>query len=85
MEKGYNSDVTIQGTSYHVQTEDWGHHNPFLVSRIYRNGAVIRSIKRPYAEVLRQGPSSDQQAIRLALQEQHHKILDLLLSGHWLP
>lgn len=89
MEKGFNSDIVFKGMSFHVQSEDWGIDNPYLVSRVYQNGAVIKSIKTPYAEVLR--PSAglarigrlgiDPQAVRLALRAQHEKILDLLVSG----
>jgi hypothetical protein len=70
--------------SYHVQTEDWGGSNPYLVSRVYQNGAVVRSIKTSYAEVLPHGPKSSSGAIRLAMQLQHEQILDLLLSGQLL-
>jgi hypothetical protein len=96
MEKGLNSDAVFKGMNFHVQSEDWGLENPFIVSRVYQNGAVIKSIKTSYAEVL--GPSAgssrslerdrplnrlqvDPQAIRLALRDQHEKILDQLLSG----
>lgn len=75
--------------NFHVQSEDWGANNPYLVSRVYQNGAVIKSVKRSYSEVL--GPSAgfarstrpqlDPSSIRYALREQHEKILDLLLSG----
>jgi len=86
MEKGFNSDIVYRGMDFHVQSEDWGMDNPFLVSRIYQNGAVIKSIKTSYTEVLGAGPTNrfriDTQAIRLALRDQHQKILDLLLSGH---
>lgn len=89
MEKGLNSDVVFKGMNFHVQTEDWGSDNPYLVSRVYQNGAVIKSVKTPYSEVQGQAQSFgqfsrirlDSQAIRLALREQHEKILDLLLSG----
>jgi hypothetical protein len=89
LEKGFNSDVIFKGLSFHVQSEDWGLENPYLVSRVYQNGAVVKSIKTPYAEVLR--PLSgivrptrlgiDRTSIQLALREQHEQILDLLLSG----
>lgn len=86
MEKGFNSDVIFKGMNFHVQSEDWGFDNPYLVSRVYQNGAVIKSVKTPYAEVLGSGLMNrhrvDSQAIRLALREQHQKILDLLMSGH---
>ncbi len=81
MEKGFNSDISYLGCQYHVQTEDWGSANPFLVSRVFRNGAVVKSIKTAYSEVLPHGPSTQSKAIRLAMKIQHQQILDLLLSG----
>ncbi len=89
MEKGFNSDIVYRGMNFHVQSEDWGLDNPYLVSRVYQNGAVVKSVKTPYAEVLR--PLSGMvrynreaiasQTIQLALRQQHEQILDLLLSG----
>ena len=84
MEKGFNSDVAFLGTQYHVQTEDWGNTNPFLVSRVFHNGAVVKSIKTGYAEIMRASPVTDSKAIRLAMKIQHQQILDLLLSGKLL-
>lgn len=84
MEKGFNSDVIYRGLNFHVQTEDWGIENPFLVSRVYQNGAVIKSVKTSYSEVLARAPRKDSQAIRLALRDQHQRILDLLISGQLL-
>lgn len=88
MEKGYNSDIIYSGLSYHVQSEDWGLDNPYLVSRVYQDGAVVKSVKTPYSEILGFGQvhrrKVDPQAIRLALRQQHEKILDLLLSGQLL-
>lgn len=84
VEKGYNSDVSWLGSEYHVQTEDWGRENPFLVSRVFRNGAVVKSIKTSYHEVLPRSPAVDTKAIRLAMKIQHQEILDLLLSGKLL-
>ena len=28
LHKGHNSDITVKGVAYHVQTEDWGEANP---------------------------------------------------------
>lgn len=81
VEKGYNSDVSVGGLSYHIQTEDWGRSNPFFVSRVFCNGAVVKSVKTSYASVLPQGPSADRQDILFALRCQHEQILDLLISG----
>jgi len=81
MQKGHNSDIQARGRSYHVQTEDWGAQNPFLVTRIFSNGAVLKTFKTPYAEALRGGPVHDAEALRLALRQQHSRILDQLVSG----
>lgn len=81
MQVGHNTDLRVQGVGYHVQTEDWGSENPYIVTRVFKNGAVIRSIKRCYKKALVLSPKSLQEAIHLALSEQHKKILDLLQSG----
>lgn len=83
MEVGYNTDLDIAGNQYHIQTEDWGRDNPYLVTRIFRQGAVIKSVKTPYWQALPRGPVSDPQAIRLALKDQHQRILDRMVSGHF--
>lgn len=84
MEKGFNSDVAWLGGQYHVQTEDWGATNPYFVSRVYHNGAVVKSVKTSYEEVLPQGRQAESKTIRLAMKIQHQQILDLLLSGQLL-
>ncbi len=84
MEKGFNSDISWLGTEYHVQTEDWGVTNPYLVSRVFHNGAVVKSIKTGYTEVLPEAALTDAKTIRLAMKIQHQEILDLLLSGKLL-
>lgn len=85
MEKGFNSDVAYRGTEYHVQTEDWGVNNPYLVSRVFHNGAVVKSVKTSYNEILQHARMADDtKAIRLAMKIQHQQILDLLLSGKLL-
>ena len=81
VEKGYNSDLQVGGLSYHVQTEDWGQQNPFIVSRVFCNGAVVRSVKTAYDRVLPDVQARTARAIQLAVRYQHEKILDLLVSG----
>lgn len=84
LEKGFNSDIAWLGSQYHVQTEDWGTENPYLVSRVFHNGAVVKSIKTGYEEVLPAGRKFEVTTIRLAMKIQHQQILDLLLSGQLL-
>ncbi|MBK9324520.1 MAG: hypothetical protein IPM97_16520 [Bdellovibrionaceae bacterium] len=81
MQKGFNSDVTVRGQKFHVQTEDWGKRNPFLVSRIFCNGAVIKTIKTSYEAILQAGALRESESIKNALQRQHSDILDVLMAG----
>jgi hypothetical protein len=81
MQKGFNSDIQVKGQAYHVQTEDWGQQNPFLVSRIFRNGAVIKTIKTSHDEAMRNGSIRSQDALQMALKTQHNLVLDQLFTG----
>ncbi|MFP5518816.1 MAG: hypothetical protein ACLGGX_02855 [Bdellovibrionia bacterium] len=81
MQKGYNSDLNIRGKSYHIQTEDWGQNNPFIVSRIFCNGAVLKTIKTPYEIVLKTGKIYTDEAIKEGLKIQHNRIIDILVEG----
>lgn len=92
MEKGFNNDVLFEGREYHVQTEDWGVSNPFIVTRVYCNGGIVKSVKTSYSEVvsreLLQTSNIQSLAFRRALtsaiQSQHERILDQLVSGQLL-
>lgn len=81
MEAGLNSDIQIGNQEYHIQTEDWGWNSPFIVTKIFSRGAVIKSYKIPYQKALNSIFLSNQ-SIRTALEKQHKKILDCLISGH---
>ncbi len=80
MQKGFNSDINFRGKTFHVQTEDWGFDNPFLVSRIFHNGAVLKTIKTSYTEVFKTGPVRNAEALRLALQKQHSQVCETLAT-----
>lgn len=82
MDHGFNSDILVKGISYHVQTEDWGDGNPFIVTRIFKGGAVVKSVKTAYQEIWKRTQKNDRQAIRLAMQLQHQEILDQLTGSY---
>lgn len=81
MLKGYNSDINVKGRMYHVQSEDWGLKNPFLVSRVFHNGAVVKTFKISYEEALRGQPQRTLEILAGALQRQHSDIVDRLMTG----
>ena len=82
MEAGLNSDIRIGERNFHIQTEDWGWENPFIVTKIFSQGAVLKSYKVPYQSVLN-SPFPSVQSIRIAIEKQHQEILDRLISGQF--
>ena len=80
MQKGYNSNISVRGKDYHIQTEDWGDKNPFIVTRVFHNGAVVKSVKTHYLDVFQNGPVNDLKAIELALKKQHQSVMDQVFS-----
>jgi len=79
--KGFNSDISSRGQKFHVQTEDWGVENPYLVTRVFRDGAVLRTLKVSYEEALRSSSVRTHEALRSALHKQHVEVIDALLAG----
>jgi hypothetical protein len=81
MQKGFNSDIEFRGKTYHIQTEDWGLANPFLVSRVFSGGAVLKTVKTPYDEALKNESLRNVDAVQAALKKQHNRICDLVFQG----
>ncbi len=81
MQKGFNSDINVRGKNYHVQTEDWGEQNPYLVSRVFLNGAVLQTIKVSYGEALKGMTGATAAQIQTAMRSQHHRVMDDLFAG----
>lgn len=81
MQKGFNSDIVVKGTNFHIQTEDWGEKNPFIVTRVFAGGAVKATIKTPYANLMNEFAARSEMAIKNALRRQHADTIDNLVSG----
>ncbi|MBK7960598.1 MAG: hypothetical protein IPK04_04935 [Bdellovibrionales bacterium] len=86
MQKGFNSDISYRGAVFHVQTEDWGLENPFLVSRVFQQGAVLKTFKTHYSKILGPHPPSEkdqkwQHHIGQALKSQHDQVVEFVISG----
>lgn len=79
MVPGFNSSVSHAGIEYHVQTEDLGHQAPFVLTLVYRGGAIVAREKVNYRDVLGEGASAAQ--IRSLLEQQHQRILRGVQTG----
>ena len=77
---GFNTDVKVGESVYHVQTEDRGPKRPEIDSVIYYKGQILDRRRTPYrAEVL----TTEQ--IKELVTTQHRELVDSLKSGAFLP
>jgi ketol-acid reductoisomerase len=76
---GYNTNIKYKGTVYHVQTEDSGIKNPFIVTLLYHKGTILSSKKISYAQYAA-SPDYKKQ-VRELMKEQHKSMIKELVSG----
>jgi hypothetical protein len=70
---GLNTNVTHAGVEYHVQTEDLGRQNPYVLTLVFRAGAIIAREKVNYQEVL--GDGAAEVHIKQFMDRQHQRII----------
>jgi hypothetical protein len=77
---GHNTNVTIAGSVFHVQTEDRGVVNALIDTTVYCRGRVLHRRTNSYFDLLPLNADSEQ-ALRLRLDDQHRTVVDELRSG----
>lgn len=73
---GENSDLFIQGHKIHVQTEDWGLREQVLVSRVFKNGSVLKTFKLAYEKIPSNATSDLRVQRQMALRKLHQHSID---------
>ena len=76
---GLNTNVTRGGIEYHVQTEDLGRGNPYVLTLVFRAGAITAREKVNYRELLGEGAPEAQ--IKRFMDQQHQRIIQGILAG----
>lgn len=76
---GENSDLLINGMKLHVQTEDWADYRQTVISRIYKNGSVIKTFKLSYQKINCFELSENRQKAVIKL---HQYAIDSLLKNN---
>jgi hypothetical protein len=77
---GHNSNVTIDGTIFHVQTEDRGATNAVIDTTVHCRGRVLHRRKASYQDLLPLNADSEQ-ALKLRLDDQHRTVMEEMRSG----
>ncbi len=76
---GYNTNVPYKGQQYHVQTEDSGLANPFIVTLLYHKGEILRSARTSYAHII--GHPDFETELRELMKTQHREMIKYLITG----
>jgi hypothetical protein len=76
---GYNTNIPYKGRVYHVQTEDSGLNNPHIITLLYFQGAILRSVKTGYAHII--GSADFEEQVRNLMKHQHREMIRALISG----
>jgi hypothetical protein len=80
MPLGFNSNIQLSRTRYHVQTEDRGREHPFIDTVVLLQGRVLHRRSTSYEDLLA-GGAADPSALRARVEQQHREILQALRSG----
>jgi len=76
---GFNTDIEVEGTVYHVQTEDKGIDSPLIFTLVYSGGAILASKRVLYDDLLEQG--FDEAVLIERLGRQHRLICAAVKAG----
>ncbi|MEK7204874.1 MAG: hypothetical protein AAB254_05135 [candidate division NC10 bacterium] len=80
---GLNSNVTHAGVEYHIQTEDLGRKNPYVLTLVFRAGAIVAREKiNYYRDAL--GDKAPEAEIKTFMDQQHHRIMRQVMAGQFL-
>ena len=52
-----------------------------MITRVFLEGAVVKTVKRTYRDILAERSGNREQAVNLALREQHQNVIDQLSAG----
>jgi acid stress-induced BolA-like protein IbaG/YrbA len=75
---GENTDLTFNNEKIHVQTEDWADNCHVIVSRIFKNGSVIKTFRLAYAKIAQ---VENEEIRKRALQKLHQYVIEKIHSN----
>jgi hypothetical protein len=75
---GENTDLIFNAEKLHIQTEDWADNGQVIVTRIFKNGTVIKTFRLDYSKISNAGSESQRKS---AVQKLHQYAIDKIYSG----
>jgi hypothetical protein len=77
---GHNTNVTVDGTVFHVQTEDRGVTTAIIDTTVHCRGRVLHRRTNKYHDLLPLDADREQ-ALKIRLDDQHHTVVEELRNG----
>ena len=77
---GHNTNVTLEGTIFHVQTEDRGITTAIIDTTVHCRGRVLHRRTSKYQDLLPLDADREQ-ALKIRLDDQHYTIVEELRTG----
>ena len=76
---GYNHNIVHKGITFHVQTEDNGIDNPFIVTHLFIGGNIVATKKTSYMDIIK--VNELEKIVADIMKEQHKKMILELRDG----
>lgn len=80
MQFGYNTNVKVGQTTYHVQTEDRGASIAVIDTTVYSSGHIMHRRTSKYSDLLPLEPQNEA-ILKLRLDEQHRHVIEDIRTG----
>src|SRR5438105_4061445 len=77
---GHNSNVTVAGDTYHVQTEERGAAHALIDTTVYLRGRVLHRRTNSFKDLLPLNADREQ-ALKLRVDTQHRSVVDEIRTG----
>lgn len=71
---GFNINITLDGKTYHVQTEDGGKKNPLITTHIYHKGQIVYSGKTECSDITDEADFESK--LKNLMDEQHRSVIN---------
>jgi hypothetical protein len=78
---GYNHNIIHKGITFHVQTEDSGKENPFIITHLFIGGNIIATKKTSYMDIIK--INDLEKIVADIMKEQHKKMVMDLRDGSY--
>lgn len=78
MVSGFNTEIMLDGTVYHIQTESRKEEG--IETSVYVNGAVIHSVRTSHPDLVSM-PQQNEQKFRELVEDQHRRVIAEIRAG----